>query len=370
MVGTRPEAIKMAPVFFALKKKAGLSITTISSGQHTNLIESVFNELDWQPDIRCNLERSNAEISPLYSGLFTSLQSPIEQSMADYVLVHGDTATTMVASVITHLNRIRLGHVEAGLRSHNKLEPWPEESNRRITDVLADDFFAPTQLARKNLISEGIHEKNIVVTGNTAIDTVCQMRDRLEKDDAFRRSVESHFEYLKKDKPLVVVTGHRRENFGDNISSVFRTLIRLHNQLNCQVVFPLHPNHELHSEINLARQHCKDFFIIEPVTYGQFCYLMFRCSFLISDSGGVQEEAPSFGKQVLVTRNVTERPEGVDAGFLHIVGADETKIIDASNKILKHPNHLKYVDNPYGDGNSSQRIAKKVAELIGKSREN
>lgn len=366
MVGTRPEAIKMAPVYQALNADTHLETITVNSRQHDELIDQVFEVFDWQPDYICEIKRTSNNIKELYTLLFYEIDKIVNDIKPDYILVHGDTATTAVTSVVACLNGIELGHVEAGLRSHNKYEPWPEEINRRITDILADTYFAPTEIAKQNLLQEGLNETQIFVTGNTVVDALLQTAKKIDEDNHLNRQLKQKFNYLNDESPLVLVTGHRRENHGQNIRNVFSALGTIASTTKCEVVFPIHPNHSVQGEIKKIRQTFLNFHIIEPLNYLEFVWLMRRAKVIISDSGGIQEEAPTFNKQVLVTRNVTERPEGLESGFLTLVGSNKNKIVKLTKEILNASTSTKFIENPYGDGKAAERIRDKINELLRK----
>lgn len=364
IVGTRPEAIKMAPVYRALKGETGLfSVEVLSSGQHNELLDQAFDVFDWKPDHVLSLTRTSHDISELYALLFSQLNEAFKTLKPNFVLVHGDTATTAVASMVAFLHRIRVAHVEAGLRSFTKEEPWPEEINRKIADMVADVYFAPTQLAKKNLLLEGVKEKDIVVTGNTVVDALLYMSGKIETNSVLARQLNEEFSFLDSRKKLILMTGHRRENFGKNLSNVFAALRKITLETGCEVIFPVHPNQKLQAEIDRSFLDTPHIHVLPALSYPKFVYLMKRCDLIISDSGGVQEEAPTFRKQVLITRNVTERPEGVASGFLEIVGCDADKIVARAKAILANSATI-HATNPYGDGRAAERIRKTLVERL------
>lgn len=364
VIGTRPEAIKMAPVYKALVQETSFVVETLSSGQHSDLLDQVFDAFNWRPDHTLQIARES--LTELYGQLFVMLGDAFTAIRPDMVLVHGDTATTAIASQVAFLQRIPLAHVEAGLRSGRRQEPWPEEVNRRLTSLVADFHFAPTALAKMNLLREGVAESSVTVTGNTAVDAVLSMSSRLDMDSALSQLLEQEFAFLDKRRPLVLLTGHRRENFGDNHARVFAAMHWLTEHCNCEIVFPVHPNPQLGQAMDLVFRNSPHIHLLHPVSYPTFVYLMKRCAFIVSDSGGIQEEAPTFGKNVLVTRNVTERPEGIEAGFLQLVGCDEAAIITSAKKILGAP-AMSSAANPYGDGQASERIRRVLCVWAGRN---
>ncbi len=362
IVGTRPEAIKMAPVYQALKAESRFTTLVLNSGQHDEIIQQVFDVFDWQPDYSLTIRRRTQDITELYALLFTKMNTAFRQLQPDLIIVHGDTATTTAASMAAYLNRIRIAHVEAGLRSFNRNEPWPEEVNRRVTDAMCDVYLAPTHSARENLLREGVNEKEIYVTGNTVVDALHFMADKIETNAALNAELNEKFRFLDPARGFILVTGHRRENYGEGSRQVFAALKRIVMETDCQVVFPAHPN--IQREINRFLSDTRDVHILPPLNYPEFIYLMQRCAFIISDSGGIQEEAPTFNKKVLITRNVTERPEGVESGFLELVGCNEEKIVARAKAVLAGATSPADARNPYGDGMAAQRIRHALVEQL------
>lgn len=365
IVGTRPEAIKMVPVYNALKRDGHFTTTVLNSGQHSDMIDQVFDAFDWRPEHTLKIERETNEVSELYASLVSALHAALQRIKPDIVLVHGDTATTAAASMTAFLSRIKVAHVEAGLRSFNRAEPWPEEINRRVTDVVTDVYFAPTLSAKENLLREGVREQDIHVTGNTVVDALLAMSEKIETDAALARRLDEEFAFLDARRKLVLVTGHRRENFGENIRSVFAALKRIAQATDCQVLFPAHPHPVVQEEIKYSLSGTENIHVLPPLDYPQFIYLMKKCDLIISDSGGVQEEAPTFKKKVFVTRNVTERPEGIGSGFLEVVGCDEEKIVSRAKAVLSGASAMVDAPNPYGDGHAAMRIAEVLKAVLG-----
>lgn len=361
VVGTRPEVIKMYPVFIALLKDSRVIVETLRCGQHSDLLDQAFDSFNWMPNYTLVINRSSSSLADLYGQILIELGKSFLSINPDLVVVHGDTATTSMASMTSFLHRIPFAHVEAGLRSGSFEEPWPEEFNRRMTDLLADFYFVPTIQAKNNLLCEGIIDSKIIITGNTVVDSVIHMSRELEEDPVLSQKLEDDFSFLDNHRPIILLTGHRRENFGENHSNVFAAMLRLTKECNCQVVFPVHPNPQLQAAINDEFRNCPYIHLLPPVNYPVFVYLMMRCKFIVSDSGGIQEEAPTFGKKVIVTRNVTERPEGIAAGFLELVGCDEVAIINSA-KLILNGNSETLSSNPYGDGQASKRISKIIGD--------
>ncbi len=357
VVGTRPEAIKMAPVYRALQAEDSVNVFTLNSGQHSELITQVFDVFNWKPDYTLDLQRTSPHLADLYALLLTKLSAALNEIRPDIVLVHGDTATTVAAAFAAFLNQIPVGHVEAGLRSFNRMEPWPEEINRKLISALANLYFVPTQAARQNLLHEGVAAQTIHVTGNTAVDAVLAIAASIDTTPKQAAQLDKQFDYLDSARKLVLVTGHRRENSGENIRNVFSALQYLALNTACQIVFPSHPNHDTQDLLRCSLEQTPHVHIIPPLEYTEFVYLMRRCDLIISDSGGVQEEAPTFKKKVLVTRNVTERPEGIESGFLEIVGCNKNLLIERAQSLLfSEKGSAIEFPNPYGDGHAAKRI--------------
>lgn len=364
IIGTRPEAIKMAPVYHGLRHHPHLHVETLCSGQHGELIDQVFDTFNWQPDERLTLSRETNEVTELYRLLFAALDEAISRRQPDMILVHGDTATTAIASLVGFLKKIPIGHVEAGLRSDDMQAPWPEEANRRITDCLADVYFAPTAGARANLLKENIKAENIHVTGNTVVDALEFITQRITQDEALKTTLENSFHYLDAARPTIFVTGHRRENFGVKLNQVFKAIRQIVEASDCQVVFPMHPNQKIQKKMDISLLEHPRIHLCAPMDYVHCAYLMQRCDLIISDSGGIQEEAPSFNKKVLVTRGVTERPEGIESGHLELVDCDTQRIVSRATAALSDTQNALPRANPYGDGKAAQRICKIIFAML------
>jgi UDP-N-acetylglucosamine 2-epimerase len=358
--GTRPEAIKMAPVVKELERYPGEIQSVICvTAQHREMLDQVLSVFDIQPDYDLNIMVPDQTLSQLTANILTHLDRVIAQERPDWVLVQGDTTTVMVASLVAYYRRVQVGHVEAGLRTDDKWQPYPEEINRRITDVLTDLYFAPTERNRQNLLREGIPDEAIVVTGNTVIDALLMTVHRL------RREGGSSKQWSGNGQRLILVTAHRRENFGQPLIRICCALAEIAARYpsDVQLVYPVHPNPNVSGPVHEMLSHVPNITLTGPMGYYDFVRLMSEAHLVLTDSGGLQEEAPSLGVPVLVLREVTERPEGVAAGVVKVVGTDEQAIVNEVVTLLE--NDLVYQNmsrraNPYGDGRASQRIVEAV----------
>ena len=370
--GTRPEAIKMAPVIKELEKFPDFIKSVVCvTAQHRQMLDQVLEVFAVRPQYDLDIMQPGQDLFTITSNVLNGLKPILEKEKPDIVLVHGDTTTTMAASLAAYYCRIKVGHVEAGLRTFNKFAPFPEEINRKIAGTLADVHFAPTAAARENLLAEGVPDKLVFVTGNTVIDALLAIVEKLKVDDALRAMFADRFSYLDATKKLILVTGHRRENFGagfENICMALAEIARDHPDV--EILYPLHLNPQVQEPVrrNLGADHVQRIHLIEPVDYLPFVYLMSRAYLIITDSGGVQEEAPSLGKPVLVMRNTTERPEAISAGTVRLVGTDRQKIVGEAARLLTDRSEyekMSQAHNPYGDGRAAERIVKKLLELQG-----
>jgi UDP-N-acetylglucosamine 2-epimerase (non-hydrolysing) len=355
--GTRPEVIKLAPVYDALRRRPGVfSIDVISTGQHRDLSAQMLAVFDLHPDVDLDLMQAGQSLADLTARILTGLTAVFDERRPDVILVQGDTTTVFAATLAAFYLRIAVAHVEAGLRTRDKFQPFPEEINRRLTDAAADLHFAATALSRDNLLAEGTNPDRIFVTGNTVADALAMILKRRSSLEGTDLAFVDH--WLGR---VLLVTAHRRENLGTPMVSVCQALRRLHDAYeDLLVVFPMHPNPAVREIVNstlggLPRAH-----LMEPPDYELFVPLLRRADLVITDSGGIQEEGPSLGVPVLVTRNTTERPEGVDAGSAKLVGTDEGTIVTEASRLLSDPRSyhaMATVRNPYGDGRASERIA-------------
>ncbi|QOW19176.1 UDP-N-acetylglucosamine 2-epimerase (non-hydrolyzing) [Lysobacter ciconiae] len=361
--GTRPEAIKMAPVVEALRLTPGVEPIVVVTAQHRQMLDQVLDLFDITPDEDLDVMEPGQTLQGLFSKILMGMCDVIARHAPDLVLVHGDTSTTLASALAAFYNRVPVGHVEAGLRTGDIYAPWPEEGNRCLTAPLTSLHFAPTERARENLRREDIDDGRIEVTGNTVIDALLQVTARIESDVALSAELASRFPFLDDSKKLVLVTGHRRENFGDGFEQICKALRGLADRGDTQIVYPVHLNPNVGEPVNRLLGNHPAISLIPPQDYLPFVYLMSRAHLLITDSGGVQEEAPSLGKPVLVMRDVTERPEAVDAGTVRLVGIDTARIVTQANRLLDDPAAyaaMSRAHNPYGDGHASERIARRI----------
>lgn len=371
--GTRPEAIKMAPLVRALSDAAShvdIDVRVCVTAQHREMLDHVLQLFEIEPDVDLNLMRPGQDLTDITAHVLTSMRSVVRDMRPDRVLVHGDTTTTFAASLAAYYERIRVGHVEAGLRTGNIYAPWPEEMNRKLTGAIADAHFAPTASARDNLLREGVSEQNIFVTGNTVIDALLDVAHRIREDEQLADELASRFPFLRSDRRLILVTGHRRENFGEPFERLCRALATLASRDDVQIVYPVHLNPNVQEPVRriLGGLSSDAVSLIDPVDYVEFVYLMTRAHIIITDSGGVQEEAPSLGKPVLVMRETTERPEAVAAGTVRLVGTDEERIVAEATQLLEDEEHYRRMSearNPYGDGQAAARIVNALLQADG-----
>lgn len=357
--GTRPEAIKMAPVVNALRESERLSVQVCVTAQHREMLDQVLGLFEITPEFDLDVMAPNQGLDELTARIITGVGEVIDTCRPDMVLVHGDTTTTMATSLASFYRKTALGHVEAGLRSGSMLAPWPEEMNRRVTSLASTLHFAPTERARQNLLSEGHHPDTIHVTGNTVIDALLETSSRLQRSPQRRERFDKEFNYLDPDRRLVLVTGHRRENFGEAFENICSALLRIADLPGVQIVYPVHPNPNVREPVARRLTHHPQIRLIDPLEYEPFVYLMGRSHMIITDSGGIQEEAPSLGKPVLVMRETTERPEAVEAGTVVLVGTSMERITNEARRLLTDPTHYRRMSqtlNPYGDGQAARRI--------------
>jgi len=357
--GTRPEAIKMAPVIQALAEDSAFDVKICVTAQHREMLDQVLDVFAIQPDFDLNLMKPGQDLSDITSSVLLGMRDVYRQWRPDIILVHGDTTTTLAASLSAYYDKIAVGHVEAGLRTYNKYSPWPEELNRRLTGAIADIHFAPTEQARANLLREGAAADSIHVTGNTVVDALLHVVDRIRGDGMLRKQCEERFAFIDPAKRLVLVTGHRRENFGSGFENICHALVETAQRDDVQIVYPVHLNPSVQEPVRRILSDVPNIALIPPQDYLPFVYLMDRCTLVITDSGGVQEEAPSLGKPVLVMRDTTERPEAVDAGTVTLVGTDRNAIVVETGRLLDEPavyEKMARAHNPYGDGRAAHRI--------------
>jgi UDP-N-acetylglucosamine 2-epimerase (non-hydrolysing) len=365
--GTRPEAIKMAPLIRELNESTrDLGPVVVATAQHRQLLDQVLDLFDVHPDRDLNVMTRDQSPHDVLSRCVSELGSVIGDDKPDFVLVQGDTTTTLGAALAAFYHQIPVGHVEAGLRTGQRYSPFPEEMNRRATTAIGDLHFAPTERSRQNLLGEGVPESSIVVTGNTVVDALLWVRDMVHSRTA---KLDDVAETFQGDRKLVLVTGHRRENFGRRLEKVCLGLKRLaERNPEVEIVYPVHPNPNVREPVGRILSGVPNIHAVEPVGYATFVWLMERCHFIISDSGGVQEEAPSLGKPVLVTRDVTERPEAVEIGAVKVVGAEADRLVQEAETLLHDPASYEAMvpgKNPFGDSRAAERIVDAISRFLG-----
>jgi UDP-N-acetylglucosamine 2-epimerase (non-hydrolysing) len=364
--GTRPEAIKMAPVVGALAAETSFETKLCVTAQHRQMLDQVLDIFGLRPDFDLDLMKPGQDLSDITSNVLLGMREVYRQWRPDLVLVHGDTTTTLAASLSAYYARVQVGHIEAGLRTFNKYAPWPEEINRRLTGGITDIHFAPTERAAENLRREGVPGTGIHITGNTVIDALLEVVDRVRRDEALSRRFAKQFAFLDPAKRLILVTGHRRENFGEGFENICRALRDIAARGDVQVVYPVHLNPNVQNPVHRLLGESANVHLIEPLDYLPFVYLMDRSYLIITDSGGVQEEAPSLGKPVLVMRETTERPEAVEAGTVKLVGTDRAAIVRETRRLLDDREAYEAMGrahNPYGDGHAAARIRSVMRSL-------
>jgi UDP-N-acetylglucosamine 2-epimerase (non-hydrolysing) len=368
--GTRPEAIKMAPLIKELQKDTENFETKVCvTAQHREMLDQVLDLFQISPDYDLNIMKPGQDLYDVTSNILLKIKPVLEGFNPDVVLVHGDTATTFAASLAAYYQKIKIGHVEAGLRTGNLYSPWPEEGNRRLTGVLTNYHFSPTETSKKNLLSEGIDKSKIIVTGNTVIDALKLVVNKLDSDEHLRSKVEKTIiksGFKESDSKFILVTGHRRENFGQGFLNICKALkVLAKNNPDINILYPVHLNPNVRKPINDLLSNVGNIKLVEPFQYEEFIYLMSKSYLILTDSGGIQEEAPSLGKPVLVMRDTTERPEAVGAGTVKLVGSDQNNIIKEVQKLLDDSSEYQRMSkahNPYGDGNASKNILKILKE--------
>ena len=373
--GTRPEAIKMAPVIKELKSREGkghIECLVCVTAQHRELLDQVLHLFLIRPDFDLNLMLPNQDLFQTTSRVLVEVGRVLSEIKPDLVLVHGDTTTTFGAALAAYYHQISVGHVEAGLRTLNKYSPFPEEMNRHLAGVISDIHFAPTERAKRNLIMENVPSENILVTGNTVIDALLHAVEMINSSKPKLKSYENEFGFLESilsgNKQMVLVTGHRRENFGDGFKNICSAIASLaENRGDIEFVYPVHLNPNVRKDVHRLIGNISNIHLVDPLKYEPFVFLMSRSYIILTDSGGIQEEAPSLRKPVLVMREVTERPEALEAGTVKLVGTDPDRIIAEVNRLLDDTNEYRRMStacNPYGDGLSSKRIADYIERIL------
>jgi UDP-N-acetylglucosamine 2-epimerase (non-hydrolysing) len=358
--GTRPEAIKMAPLVHKLAEDDRFEAKVCVTAQHREMLDQVLELFEIQPDYDLNLMKPGQDLTDITCGILQGLKPILSEFKPEYVLVHGDTATTFSATLAAYYQQIKVGHVEAGLRTGNLYSPWPEEGNRKLTGSLADLHFVPTTNSEQNLLQENTDSSKIEVTGNTVIDALLEVKTKLDNNESLNSQLSYKFNFLDESKKMVLITGHRRESFGGGFERICQAISTLANDFkDVQFVYPMHLNPNVREPVNRFLADKGNVYLIEPADYLPFVYLMDKASIILTDSGGVQEEAPSLGKPVLVMRDTTERPEAVDAGTVKLVGTNVGSIISNVSELLTNESvykEMSFAHNPYGDGKACQRI--------------
>lgn len=359
--GTRPEAIKMAPMVIHLADDDRFLSKVCVTAQHREMLDQVLELFGLVPDYDLNIMKADQSLTDVTTAIIQGLQGVLEDFKPDVILVHGDTATTFAASLAAYYQKIPVAHIEAGLRTHDLYSPWPEEGNRRLTGSLASMHFAPTHTARQNLLKESVHAERIHVTGNTVIDALLNVVQKLRcANSALRRRLDQQFAFLPGDQRMVLVTGHRRENLGEGLERICQAVAETAARFpSVAFVYPLHPNPNVRGPVQRRLAGIMNVHLIEPQDYLPFVYLMTRAYLILTDSGGIQEEAPALGKPVLLTRTTTERPEAVAAGTVRLVGTDIAIITHHLEELLSNETAYRAMSNahnPYGDGNACRRI--------------
>lgn len=364
--GTRPEAIKMAPVVQEFKKNRDHFITKVCvTGQHREMLDQVLDLFKIIPEYDLDIMKQNQDLNDVTSNILLKIKHVLKEFLPDLVLVHGDTVTTFATSLAAYYQKIQICHVEAGLRTGNLFSPWPEEANRKLTGVLTDYHFAPTPTSKRNLLDEGVCESSIFVTGNTVIDALKLVNNRISSDKVLRSKIEESIinsGFQEFNSKFILVTGHRRENFGKgflNICESLKTLAKNNPDIN--ILYPVHLNPNVRKPVKNLLSNISNIKLVEPFQYEEFIFLMNKSYLILTDSGGIQEEAPSLGVPVLVMRDTTERPEALESGTVKLVGSDQNKIVKEVQSLLNNSSEYKKMCkaiNPYGDGKTSNRILK------------
>ena len=366
--GTRPEAIKMAPIVKAFQANRKVDIRVCVTGQHREMLDQVLNLFEIKPDYDLNIMKPGQDLTDVTTAILQGLKPVFAEFKPDRILVHGDTATSFAATLAAYYHRIAVGHVEAGLRTGNIYSPWPEEGMRRLTGGIADQHYTPTISSLKNLIMENIAPETIFVTGNSVIDALIEVSHRIDKNVGMKAELAARFPFLDQSKKLILVTGHRRENHGDGFERICKALAVLAQRDDVQIVYPVHLNPNVQEPVNRNLKGLDNVYLIEPQDYLPFVYLMKQSYLILTDSGGIQEEAPTLGKPVLCMRDTTERPAAVKAGTVRLVGTCDETIVAETVRLLDDKlayQVMSHANNPYGDGKTSQRIVEAVLGLSG-----
>ena len=366
--GTRPEAIKMAPLVKQLQSHSSIITKVCVTAQHRQMLDQVLDLFNITPDYDLNIMKPGQTLADVTTNILNGLSPILINDRPDIVLVHGDTATTFATSLAAYYQKIKVGHVEAGLRTGDIYSPWPEEANRRLTGVLSTYHFAPTQTSLNNLVKENVDTSCICVTGNTVIDALLSVVNKLQQPNNLPTQISKEFSFVSEDRKIILVTGHRRENFGSGFENICQALKQIANQFpDVDIVYPVHLNPNVQEPVKRILSSVNNIHLIQPLDYLPFVYLMNKSHIILTDSGGIQEEAPSLGKPVLVMRDTTERPEAVEAGTVKLVGTHTSTIVSNIASLLTDPHEYEQMSiahNPYGDGQASQRIIDFLLENI------
>lgn len=366
--GTRPEAIKMAPIVKAFQANRKIDVRVCVTGQHREMLDQVLNLFEIEPEYDLNIMKPGQDLTDVTTAILQGLRPVFAEFKPDRILVHGDTATSFAATLAAYYHRIAVGHVEAGLRTGNIYSPWPEEGMRRLTGGIADQHYTPTISSLKNLIMENIAPETIFVTGNSVIDALIEVSHRIDNNVGMKAELANRFPFLDKSKKLILVTGHRRENHGDGFERICKALAALAQRDDVQIVYPVHLNPNVQEPVNRNLKGLDNVHLIEPQDYLPFVYLMKQSYLILTDSGGIQEEAPTLGKPVLCMRDTTERPAAVKAGTVRLVGTCDETIVAETVRLLDDElayQVMSHANNPYGDGKTSQRIVEAVTGMSG-----
>lgn len=365
--GTRPEALKMAPVVTALRKLGSLRVQVVVTGQHLELLAQGLDVFGIVPDVDLGIMRAGQDLTSITTAILAGMRTLFAASRPNLLLVHGDTTTSLAAALAAFYADVAVAHVEAGLRTGNRKAPWPEEMNRVLTARLACLHFAPTATARDNLLAEGVAPATIEVTGNTIVDSLMFMRARIEADLPLQSRLGERYSFLSHQRRLVLLTAHRRESLGAGLENICDAARRLAAWGDVDILYPVHPNPRVREPVHRLLAGVPGVHLVEPLDYLELVYVMSRSFFVMTDSGGMQEEAPSLGKPVLVLREATERPEAIEAGTACLVGTDAQRIVEAARRLLDDPAAhaaMAQATNPFGDGRASERIATQVNEWL------
>ncbi|MHC8321505.1 non-hydrolyzing UDP-N-acetylglucosamine 2-epimerase [Pseudomonas sp. GB2N2] len=365
--GTRPEAIKMAPLALSLAADERFDAKVCVTGQHRQMLDQVLNLFEISPDFDLNVMKPGQDLTDVTTTILLGMKGVFAEFTPDIVLVHGDTATTFAVTLAAYYQQIPVAHVEAGLRTGNLYSPWPEEANRKLTGALATLHFAPTDTSRQNLLREGVNPDSVHVTGNTVIDALLDVVGRVNNNTDLQATFHEQFSFIGDGKRVILVTGHRRESFGDGFEKICQALVNTARDFpDVEIVYPVHLNPNVREPVNRLLAGINNVHLIEPLDYLPFVYLMDRSYLILSDSGGIQEEAPSLGKPVLVMRDTTERPEAVAAGTVKLVGTEIDVITSNLSRLLTDSDayrQMSFAHNPYGDGKACARILETLAQI-------